>query len=152
MSFSLSVPPLRTVHCYSIFITIWCVGDEFSSLSASQVSADSCMCCNWQLHREATLVTVQHHSLSVIAVTMCCVDRSAVPFEGRATVHQIPASALVDHHPRKKGQTVKLVWTGKINANSTNCLKCCFTVLLYNGGHNGKSAMGPVSAVLFCFF
>lgn len=73
MSFSLSVPPLRIVHCYGIFITIWCVGDEFNSLSASQVSADSCMCCNWQLHGKATLVTVHHHSFNVIAVAMCCV-------------------------------------------------------------------------------
>ena len=59
MSFSLS----RAVHsgqCIVILVTIWCVGDEFTSLCGGQASADSCMCRNWQLHSKATLVIVQH--------------------------------------------------------------------------------------------
>lgn len=31
-------------QCIVTFITIWCVGDDFTSLSASQVSADSHTC------------------------------------------------------------------------------------------------------------
>lgn len=76
MSFSLS--PLRTEHCYIyIFITIWCVGDEFTSLSAGQVSADSCMCCNWQLHRKTPLVVVQHHCRHRV-LYLSCVRRNAL--------------------------------------------------------------------------
>ncbi len=66
------LPPLRTVHCYSIFTTIWCVGVEFTSLFASQVSADTCTCCNWQIERIASFVIVQHYGLIAFVVATCC--------------------------------------------------------------------------------
>lgn len=106
---------LLSGQCIVTFITIWCVGDKFTSLSASQVSADSSMCCNRQLHRKVTLVIVQHHILGAIAVTMYCICPvqkcsmfQTVPLKGGASAHQTPTtSALFDLHTRISTETLK---------------------------------------------
>lgn len=109
-------PSLLSGRSIVTLITIWCVGDEFTSLSASQVSADSCICRNWQLHRKAQrLVIVQHHALNITVVTMCicpmCTKMLHVPnkhlLKGGATVHQTSTPALVDLHARISPETLK---------------------------------------------